>query len=211
MPDHAPEIASAFRPLRRALIARRLQRLDPVLRLELALIGALAGGYAAWRARLPLDQLARTGGAGAAAAAEALAAALAASALLGGMLAGADHAGRLRRTPPGPEWLALPVPAEAIVGQLAWESGLRARWVLPLALGLLAAGAGLTPGWSLAILAAAFLAILPLAGRAGAAVAWWLAVWRLPRAAVGRPALHPLLRRLRARVTLATDLAAGEM
>jgi len=36
MPDHAPEIASAFRPLRRALIARRLQRLDPVLRLELA-------------------------------------------------------------------------------------------------------------------------------------------------------------------------------
>lgn len=178
MPDHAPEIASAFRPLRRALIARRLQRLDPVLRLELALIGALAGGYAAWRARLPLDQLARTGGAGAAA--EAPAAALAASALLGGLLAGADHAGRLRRTPPGPEWLALPVPAEAIVGQLAWESGLRARWVLPLAPGLLAAGAGLTPGWSLAILAAAFLAILPLAGRAGAAVAWWLAVWRLP-------------------------------
>jgi len=193
MPDHAPEIASAFRPLRRALIARRLQRLDPVLRLELALIGGLAGGYAAWRARLPLDQLARTGGAGA----EALAAALAASALLGGLLAGADHAGRLRRTPPGPEWLALPVPAEAIVGQLAWESGLRARWVLPLALGLLAAGAGLTPWWSLAILAAAFLVILPLAGRAGAAV--------------GRPAPHPLLRRLRARVTLATDLAAGEM
>lgn len=58
MPDHAPEIASTFRPLRRALIARRLRRLDPVLRLELAVSGALAGGYAAWRARLPLDQLA---------------------------------------------------------------------------------------------------------------------------------------------------------
>jgi hypothetical protein len=186
MMEPNPEIATAFRSLRRALIARRWRRLDPVLRLELAAIALLVSGYVMWRARLPLDQLARMRGA--AAAAGALAGGLAACALTGAVLAGADLASRSRCPPAGPEWLALPLAPQTIVHQLAWESHWQALWVLPLGLGLLAAGLGLVPWWALAFLAFAFFALLPGAGRAGTAAARQFAVWRLPRAPAGAQA-----------------------
>ena len=59
MTDLSPQDAPAFRRLRRALIVRRLRRLDPVLRVELALIALLAAARIAWPARLSLDRLAR--------------------------------------------------------------------------------------------------------------------------------------------------------
>ena len=159
-----------------------------------------------WRARLPLDQLARARGPADAAAA--LAAALAACAALGGLTAGADQARRLRRDPAGPEWLALPVPPRAIAEQSAWESGLHALWVLPAALGLLASATGLMPWWAPAGLAAVFIALLWNAARAGGAIATWLAVRRLPPT----PARHAGTRALEflfvaARTTPATRLA----
>jgi hypothetical protein len=63
MSDHASQTTPAFRRLRRALFARRLRQLDPVLRLELAAIGGFVAGFCAWRARLPFDHLARFDGA----------------------------------------------------------------------------------------------------------------------------------------------------
>lgn len=193
MTDLNPQTAPAFRRLRRALIARRLRRLDPVLRLELILLGMLGAAGIAWQVRLPLDRIARTGGP--AAVAEVLAAGLAAGAVLGGLIACADHARRLGRHPAGPEWLALPVPSRAIAEQSAWESSLHALWVLPVALGLLAAATGLVPWWASVALAAAFLALLPASSRAGGAFAIRLALWR-HRAASAQPAGSRALERL---------------
>ena len=181
MTDPAPQNAPAFRRLRRALILSRLRRLDPVLRLELALLGALGAAGIAWQVRLPLDRLARTGGPAAVAAV--LAAGLAACAVAGGIIAGADLARRLRRGLAGPEWLALPIPPRVIARQSAWESGLHALWVLPAALGLLAAATGLVPWWASVILAAAFPVLLVIGSRTGGAFATRLAVWRLRAAA----------------------------
>jgi hypothetical protein len=168
--DHPiPEIAPAFRRLRRTLLLRRLRRTDPILRLELALIGGLIAGYVAWRVRLPLDRLARSAGADAVAAA--VASALLACALLGALLAGTDHLRRLNRRAAGPEWPALPLPPATIASQSVWESGLHAHWVLPVAAGALVAALGLQPWWGLALSALAFALLLPRMGRAGA----WLA------------------------------------
>jgi hypothetical protein len=192
MTDLTPQHAPALRRLRRALIARRLGRLDPVLRLELALLGALGAACVAWQVRLPLDQLARVHGAAAVAAA--LATGLAACAALGGLIACADHARRLRHRPAGPEWLALPVPPRILAGQSAWESGLHALWVLPVALGLLAAATGLVPAWALVLLAAAFLALLVVSGRAGGAFATRLTLWRLHAAPAEPPGPRALER-----------------
>ena len=192
MANPTPQNAPAFRRLRRALLLRRLRRLDPVLRFELVLLGLLGAAAVAWRARLPLDQLARTHGAAAVAAA--LAAALAAGAVLGGIIAGADLSRRLRRSPAGPEWLALPVPPRAIAEQSAWESGLHALWVLPAALGLLAAATGLVPWWAPVILAAAFLTFLMVSSRAGGAFATGLALWRLPAGPTRQTAARALER-----------------
>jgi hypothetical protein len=174
MTDPTPRLAPAFRRLRHSLLARRLARLDPVLRLELAGIALLGAAAVAWRARLPLDQLCRARGPATAAAA--LAAGLAACAALGGLAAGIEQARRLRGRPAGPEWLALPVPPRAIAGQSAWESGLHALWVLPAALGLLAAATGLVPAWATVALAALFLALLAGAARAGAVTVRGLAL-----------------------------------
>ena len=194
MTDPAPQNAPAFRRLRRALILSRLRRLDPVLRLEMALLGALGAAGIAWQVRLPLDRLARTGGPAAVAAV--LAAGLAACAVAGGIIAGADLARRLRRGLAGPEWLALPIPPRAIAGQSAWESGLQALWVVPVALGLLAAATGLVPWWVSVILAAAFPALLVVSSRAGRTFAMGFVLWRLrtgPARQAGARALERLL------------------
>ena len=60
MTTRTPQLASVFRRLRRAVLVRRLWRLDPALRLELALPGVPGGAAIAWRVRLLLDQPART-------------------------------------------------------------------------------------------------------------------------------------------------------
>ena len=185
MTDLTPQNVAAFRRLRRALIVRRLRRLDPILRLELSLLGVLGAAGIAWQARLPLDRLAHTNGA--AAVTGALSAALAACAVFGGMVTCADHARRLGHRPAGPEWLTLPIPPRTIVEQSAWESRLHALWMLPVALGALSAATGLVPWWTLVLLAAAFLALLGVSSHAGAAFATRLALGR-SRAGAAQPA-----------------------
>uniref|UniRef100_A0A832MN22 Uncharacterized protein n=1 Tax=Eiseniibacteriota bacterium TaxID=2212470 RepID=A0A832MN22_UNCEI len=188
--DRGP--APAFRALQRAIVRRRVEALEPVLRLELAAIAALAGGFVFWQARLPLDHAARAGGAPDAAGA--LAARLALLALAGAALAAGRHAWVLREGPPGPPWLALPIPPAALAGHLAWASSLHALWVAVPAVAVLAAGFGLVPVAWLAGLAAAFAAALWGLARAAIAATTALAVVAAePRR--GAPALHRVLAR----------------
>lgn len=178
MSDRDPAVSAAFRRLRRALVARRLRAVDPVLRLELALIGGLVAVFVFWRARPLLDHLGRfQGPAGAAAT---LTAALALCVLAGGALVAARHLRRLRRAPGGPEWLALPLTTRRLARHLAWDSGLHALWVLPGPVALLAAAAGIVPWWALAALAALTTLGLTAAARAGCALAHALAAAGLP-------------------------------
>ncbi|MBI5711412.1 MAG: hypothetical protein HZC42_14095 [Candidatus Eisenbacteria bacterium] len=172
------DCSAAFRALRRALLSRRLAAVGGLLRVELLAIGALTGAFIAWQARLPLDHLAHD--AGPWAAVRALALLLGACALAGGVLAGARHRRRLAGGAPELPWLALPVAATALARHLAWESGLHALWTAVPAVALLAAALGLVPAWALALLAAGAAAALAGCARLGCALAWALAVRRLP-------------------------------
>lgn len=182
--------APAFRALERALLRRGLEALEPVLRVELAVIAALVGGFAFWQTRLALDFAARAAGAEAALAA--LAVRLGALAAAGAALAGARHAWTLRAGAPGPAWLALPVPPGAIAGHLRRRSALHALWVAVPALALLAAGAGPVPAAWLAGAAAAG-ALAMLGGALGACRAAEIAA---AAAAAPRPGLPGLVRAL---------------
>jgi hypothetical protein len=185
-PSHDP--SAAFRGLQRALLRRRLAAIEPRLRVELVAIGTLIAGFVFWQERVRLASLAFDHGPIAVARESALTLAL--LALTGGALAFARHVFRLRGVTPGPAWLALPLPPHLVHRHLAWGSRTHALWVVPLALGVLAAGLGLVPGWWPPLLAAGFLWLLLESGRAGCAIAWRLAA----RAAEPRPGLHPITR-----------------
>ncbi len=188
MHDPIPSRTPAFRGLERALTRRRLMQLDPRLRLELALLGLLIAGFLFWQVRVPLDGLVRSRGPSAALGVVAVAWLILAA--LGGLLAGSDHARQLRNGPRGPAWLALPLAPAALERHLAWESRSRMGWLAVPALGVLVAGFGLVPAWWLALLAAAFVGLLRVAGALGCAVGY--------RAVVGvteaRPGLHAIER-----------------
>jgi hypothetical protein len=167
-------LASAFRDLESALLRRRFQQLDPVLRLEIAAIAALVAAFVGWQLRIPLDGIARSGGSGAAA--RALALRLLGLALLAAIAAGARYARRLRGPDrPEPAWLALPLPPPAIARHLAWDARRVVPWALVPALGALGAAVGLVPTPLLLLIAAAFVALLVPAGHAGCAIAVLLA------------------------------------
>jgi hypothetical protein len=153
---HPP--ASAFPALRRALLMRRMRQLDPVVRIEIAALVLLAGGFVFWQVRVPLDGVARTAGPGAAAVR--LGAGLAGLALAAAAAAGARHARRLREGVPGPEWLALPLDPDALRRHLVWEAALPSWIVLLPATAALAAAAGILPAWSIALMAAGLVAVL---------------------------------------------------
>jgi hypothetical protein len=190
----------AFRALERALIVRRFSALEPVLKLELAAIALLVGGFAFWQTRIPLDHAARS--AGAAAAAGALALRLGVLAVAGAAIAGTRHGWVLRAGPPGPEWLALPIPPAALGHHLQWGSALHARWIVVPAAAVLAAGVGVVPAAWLAALALGFAAglwmLASLACGASAAIAVLVAEHR-----PGVPALHRVLARASRRERLA--------
>ena len=177
-----------FRGLERALTRRRLMQLDPRMRAELALLGMLIAGFLFWQVRVPLDGLVRSRGPSAALGVMAVAWLI--LAVLGGVLAGSDHARRLRTGPCGPAWLALPLAPADLERHLAWESRSRMGWLAVPALGVLVAGFGIVPAWWLALLAVAFIGLLRLAGTLGCTIAY--------RAVAGatepRPGLHPIER-----------------
>ena len=131
----------AFARLRRDLMRRRWRRIEPRLRLQLALIAAMLGAFGFWQLRLRYADLCVTRGARAAGAA--LLGSLATLALAGGAGTSIRLLRRLRRTPPGPAWLALPAPARELVRLQAWEAELPMRVLAVPALAAIVAAARL--------------------------------------------------------------------
>jgi hypothetical protein len=182
--------ANGFRSLETALVRRRLQAIDTILRLEILAIAALSTGFVFWQVRVPLDSLARKDGP--------LLVLVTVGitwlvlALLAAALAGGRMARDLRRGPEGPPWLTLPIAPETISRHLAWNARVRALPLAVPAAGLLLASIGLAPWWWLLLLAAAFVLIVTPATRLGC----WVAVQLASRTARGPRALHPILRLL---------------
>ena len=135
---------AAFGWLEQRLAWRRLRQLDLKLRIELALLALLIGGFLFWQVRIPLVGVAQRHGP--VLAAGWVFAALLVLAGLGVALVAQQTARAMRRGPDGPEWLALPVSGRELEGHLRRESGRRAGWILVPAAGLLAASVGLLPG-----------------------------------------------------------------
>jgi hypothetical protein len=194
--NHAPRMpapirpqAQAFRDLERALTHRRLRRIDPRMRGELALLALLIAGFLFWQVRVPLDGLVRANGPLSGVAAVGII--WLGLAAFGALLAGTRHARRLRAEPDGPEWLALPLDPAALERHLSWESRSHVLWLAVPALGVLAAAIGLLPPWWLALLGAGFAWLLLEAGRFGCALGYRVAL----RAAEQRPGL-PAIERL---------------
>lgn len=155
----------AFAELRRALVRRWWSAIETRLRIEIALIALLAGGFVFWQSRVSLASIAHDHGA--------LSAALRALAmwsgvaLAGGALAASRLARQLADKPQGPAWLALPIAPDAVLRHLAWDARVRASWVAAGAPPILAALAGLVPLWGLAVLAILFAAMLEVSTRLG--------------------------------------------
>ena len=168
-PASLPDPAGAFRALERRLLARRLAALDSRTRALALLLGLCVGGLTFWKVRVPLDGAVRLRGAASGAAW--LSAVLAAFAALGGAIAAWRRATQ-RIKPPGPEWLALPIPPARVARHLLSEARWPAALVFVPALGAIFAAIGLLPPLWLALLAAAFAVLWLEATRAGAAWAW---------------------------------------
>ncbi|HTR97273.1 MAG TPA: hypothetical protein VMH61_05175 [Candidatus Acidoferrales bacterium] len=163
------QIAAAFSALERRLLERRLAALDLRTRVVALLLALCVAGLAYWKVRVPLDFAVRARGP--AGGAEWLGGALALFALTGGALAAWRRSTR-RVRPPGPEWLALPVPPALVARHLASEARWPAATVFAPALAALLAGIGLLPALWLVLLAAGFAVLWLEATRAGIAWAW---------------------------------------
>jgi hypothetical protein len=177
----------AFFHLQGGLLRRRLAGVESVLRLELAGVALLLGGYVFLQVRPVLEDLAtRFGAWGVALGLEAAGLGLAA---LGAWLVAARHRRRLR-APEGPTWMALPIEAKNVASHLAWESKLEILWVALPALAIAAAATGLLAvPWHL-LLAAGMAGFLLMAADLGAGIGEQLAA----EAAAPRPALSRPLR-----------------
>ncbi len=181
----------AFRRLRRALLQRRLYRLDLRLRAEIALLAIVVAGFVFWQERIPFDAARRARGPWAVAGA--LGTLLGILAVGSAAVVAASHRSRLRAELPGPAWLALPVPAARLLDHMAWESRFGALWGVALAPGLVAAAYGFLPLWALLAMSMAFLAMTWLLARAATAVAASSAVRARRAGRSGDPALDLLL------------------
>ncbi|HEY3215183.1 MAG TPA: hypothetical protein VGK93_01685 [Candidatus Eisenbacteria bacterium] len=160
--------AGAFRELERRLTRRRWAQLDIRVRLELAGLAVLSGGFLFWQARVQLDGLKHQHGS--AAVLWAIAAIWVALAGLGAALAGARHARRLRSGSAGPEWLSFPVPVDRLARHLAWDSRPLAFTALFPAASVLAAAIHLVPAGWLVLAGAGFVGLVHQAGRLGTAL-----------------------------------------
>jgi hypothetical protein len=167
-----------------------MAQLEIRLRFEFALLGMLVGGFVFWQVRAPLAGV--HDAAGPWAVMGALAAAWAVLAVVATVLVAARHVRRLRSGPPGPHWLALPIPPGRLARHLGSESAAVAWWLVVPALALWFAAFGLAPAVWLAALGAPFAGILVLASRAGVAVGERLALRGLPPAP-GRCAVERVL------------------
>jgi len=180
--------ARAVRVLQRQLVRRRLQWLGGRLRLELAALALLLGGFLFWQVRAPFDGLRRAHGPLAVVAVIAIAWVILAA--LGASLTAARHQKSLRSGPAGPTWLALPLDPRVLARHLEWESRTHALVMAVPACAVLVAAWGLVPWYWLPLLAAAFAVLLVEAARLGCIVGLWIA----SRGIEPRPALAPIHR-----------------
>ena len=153
-----PDPAAAFRALSARLLARRAAAMGVRLTVVLAILALCVGAFTYWQVRVPLDGVTRHEGS--TAAAVRLALILAGCALASGALAAARHT-TLASDPPGPEWLALPIPPAHVERHLGREASQPAAALAVPASAAWLAGVGLVAPLMLAALALAF----PLA--------WW--------------------------------------
>lgn len=167
--SHAtPDPDRAFRALARRLTARRAHESGARLWFVLGVLALSVAAFTYWQVRVPLDGTLRHGGASAAV--TRLAVTLAACAAAGAIIAWVRRAAQVA-APPGPEWLALPLPPAAIERHLALEASAPARMVVVPAAAAWLAGWGLLSPVSLALLALGFVLALELSWRLSAALA----------------------------------------
>jgi len=182
----------SFHRLERALVRRRIEAIDPLLRLEVAALATLSAGFVFWQARIPLHAQVRD--AGPIAFAVAAAVTWVFLGVLAAGLAGTGMARSLRAGPDGPPWLHLPIESQTIARHLEWNARGQAFPLLVPAAGFMVAGLDLVPWWWLPLIAATGIAVL----FTGAALGSRLAVRFV---AAGLPGTHlpPLVRALAAR------------
>src|SRR5437867_8295262 len=170
----------AWARLRRDLMRRRWQRLEPRLRIELAALAVMLAAFAFWQLRVGYAGVAFAHDA--AAAGVALLATLGAVAVFGGAATALRLLQRLRRMPAGPHWLGLPVPTSELLRLQAWEAEMPMRALLLLAFAacLAAMRIAAAPAWVAGTL------VFPLAWigccRAGRQLARSLATQAVPAA-----------------------------
>jgi hypothetical protein len=160
MPDHPSHTHAAFRALGARLLARRAASMGPRLWLVTLAMAACIGAFTYWQVRVPLDGALRHGGARAATLR--LGISLALGVLGAGAIAGARQV-TLSTSPPGPEWLALPVEPARVEQHLASE----ARWpaltvVVPMVAAWIAGIGLLSPLVLLALAAGSVVAFVLL-------------------------------------------------
>ncbi len=148
----------AFKTLHARLVRRHLATWDARLWVALVALAVSVGGFVALQMRLRFDHVRLTGGV--AATGPILVLALVAVLVVAGAIA-ADRMRARLAAPPGPEWLALPVPASAIQRHLERQARQPALALFVPASAILFAAAGrvAAPLWW------ACLALFPLA--------WW--------------------------------------
>ena len=164
-----PSTGTAFRGLGRHLLARRLASIEPAVRAMLAVTMLLIAAFVYWQMRVPLAGAVHAGGVMAAFPRLALVLASLVT-LAAGLTYGA--AGRFTAQPPGPEWLALPVPSARVERHALAEARRPAWFVFPVALAALLAGAGLVPPAWLMLAAATFVVAWLEGTRLAHAIAW---------------------------------------
>lgn len=151
----------AFRTLSARLLARRLRMVDLRLAIAITVLVVCVTAFVYWQVRVPLDGTVRHHGM--LAGVRFLSAVLVGCVLAAAALA-AERQTALAGSPPGPEWLALPVEPAHVERHLARESSAPALSMFVPATAAWLTGLGLLSALWLAVLALAF----PLA--------WWLAV-----------------------------------
>ncbi|MCE9627812.1 MAG: hypothetical protein K8R56_07845, partial [Candidatus Eisenbacteria bacterium] len=151
--------APAFRTLSTRLMARRLRMLDLRLAIAIGVLVVCVTAFVYWQVRVPLDGTVRRHGV--LAGVRFLALVLGGCVLAAAALA-AERQTALAATPPGPEWLALPIEPAHVEQHLAREASAPALAFFVPAAAAWIAGVGLLPALWLAALALAF------------PVVWWL-------------------------------------
>lgn len=185
-------VHTAFRTLHRRLLRRRLASWDTRLWIALVALCGSVGGFVALQLRLLFDHAVHEGGV---VRAYPILAATIVMLLLAVVTLTTEYMRARLAAPPGPEWLALPVPPEAIARHLEREARLPAMWVFVLAAATVFAAAGRFPAGILTAIAVTFAIAWWLAVRAASIVTVRLAARRIPH--TSGPAIERVLRAVR--------------